>query len=304
VARQSALSLDPLMRLLLPFLLGCVIDPPVASRALGADAHTGRAVWMFRQTDGGWARSATPVAHAMSSLGLGMVDGAVVLTAQCWWDDCGSLLWRHIVGPPVHGIQSTDLEQWSPVMWRLVDPEDRVPIDTELRPTADGAEVWYYGTPSGQLGDPAMFDTPHTIFSARVEGERLVDPVARMTAPHLADPAPVTFRGQEMVFLTVRPGHAAGLAMGEPLQIVHTWEGVSVPHGVVVGDALWLWAHRVEEGRFVPVRSVSADGRHWSPWEAILPTAGTSCANPVGAVVQSEPVVFCVEEQVQPMGAL
>jgi hypothetical protein len=288
------------MQVLLPLLLGCLADSPVASEALTVDADAERRVWMFRRTGQTWARSAAPIAHSMSSLGAGIVGESVVLTSQCFWGDCGSVLWRHLAGPPVHAIASTDLETWAPRMWRLADPDDRIPIDTEIRANSDGAAVWYYGTPAGMMGDPAAFDTPHTIFSARVAGDRLVEPVAQMTAPQLADPAPVQFRGQQMVFLTVRPGHEIGLATGDPLAVTRTWTGVSVPHGMVVDDVLWVWAHRVQDGRFVPVRSVSLDGAEWSPWQAVLPTAGVSCGNPVGVVFDGEPVVFCVEETPMP----
>ncbi len=298
MAERAAVSWFPRMYVFLPFLLGCLSDPPVAAEALTADATAARRVWMFRRTDAGWTRRSAPVAHSMSSLGLGTVDGAVVLTGQCFWGDCGSIFWRNMVGPPVHGIQSSDLETWSPVMWRLKDLDDRVPIDTEIRSTPGGAEVWYYGTPAGQMGDPAAFEQPHNIYSARVEGDTLVDPVVRMTAPHLADPAPLRFGDKQLVFLTVKPGHEVGVAMGEPLRVVHTWRGVSVPHAMVVDGVIWAWAQRVEAGRFVPVRSTSRDGVNWSPWQAVLPTADRSCANPVGTVFASQPVVFCVEEPV------
>lgn len=277
-------------------LIGCLTDAPVAGDALRPDDAAGHRVWMFRHGSQGWVRENAPVAHSMSSLGLGSKDGRVVLTTQCFWGDCGSMLWRHLSGPPVHAISSADLQTWTPEMWRLVDPDDRVPIDTEFFFTEDGAQVWYYGAPAGQLGDPAAFGGTHTLYSATVQGDRLVNPVVRMTGPHLADPAPVMFRGALYVFATTKPGHEIAMATGEPLAISRTWRGVSVPHAMVVGDALWLWAHRVDAGRFVPVRAVSTDGKNWSTFEAVLPTAGVSCANPVGAVAVDGPVVFCVEE--------
>ncbi len=251
---------------------------------------------MFQQTPQGWTRSAEPIAHGMSSLGLGSDDSGLVLTAQCFWGDCGNVMWRHLVGPPVHGIRTEDLQTWSPAMWRLVDKEDRVPIDTELRQGEGGSEVWYYGTRAGAQGDPALHEQAHTIYRARVSDDRLVEPMAMLTGAHLADPAPVRFRGVDMVFLTTEPGRAISRATGTPLALNMRFEGVSVPHAMVVGESLWLWAHTVREGRHVPVRATSEDGESWTPFAAILPTEGIDCANPVGTVWQGQAVVFCVSE--------
>lgn len=276
--------------LLLLTLLGCS-DSPVASHTLDP-LRTQRPVWMFRQTADGWTRHPTPIAHGMSSLGLGTDGDALVLTAQCFWEDCGSVMWRHLVGPPVHGLSTQDLETWTPRMWRLDDPDDRIPIDTELR----GTEVWYYGTPAGEHGDPALRKAEHTIYRATISEDRLEAPVAVLSDAHLADPAPVSFGGRDMVFLTTLPGRAIGRATGVPLRVDKTWEGISVPHAMVVGDTLWLWAHTIRDGKHIPVRAVSKDGEQFSPFEAVLPTQDIDCANPVGMVWQDIPVVFCVSE--------
>lgn len=276
--------------LLLLTLLGCS-DSPVADLALDPE-RTDRPVWMYRQTAAGWQRQPEPVAHGFSSLGLGTDGDALVLTAQCFWGDCGSVMWRHLVGPPVHALSTKDLQTWEPQMWRLVDPDDRVPIDTELR----GDQVWYFGTQAGQRGDPALHQADHTIYRATISGDRLQAPKAVLVGPHLADPAPVHFKGRDLLFLTTLPGRAIGVASGDPMTVTKTWDHVSVPHAMVVGDALWLWAHTVREGRHVPVRATSTDGVNFSSFEAVLPTDGTDCANPVGMVWRSEPVVFCVSE--------
>ncbi|MAY80083.1 MAG: hypothetical protein CL930_04775 [Deltaproteobacteria bacterium] len=281
-------------------LFGCWGDAPVAHHALGSGGE--RSVWMFRKTDAGWRRNESPVAHGMSSLGLGQEGDSLVLTAQCFWGDCGSERIRRKVGPPVHAIRTADLNGWDAAMWRLKDTADRVPIDTEYRSDSQGGVVWYYGTAAGALGDPAHHAQPHRIFSARVVGDLLESPVLRMTGNGFADPAPLQVGTEQWLFLTTQPGRKIGLAKGEPLRLEREWDGVSVPHAMWVDDAIWLWAQRVEKGRMVPVRSISTDrGQTWSEWANPLPMEGMEgCGNPVGAVFNGIPVVFCVTE---PLGA-
>jgi len=222
----------------------------------------------------------------------------LVLTMQCFWSDCGSESKRKTDGPPVHALTTSDLKTWKAAMWRLKDPDDRVPIDTEFRAEAGQSQIWYYGTRAGALGDPARHKEPHAIYSAQVEGDRVVSPVLHLRGLGLADPAPLTVQGESWLFLTTQPGRSIGLAKGQPLRVVREWNGVSVPHAMVVGDAIWLWAQRVEQGQMVPVRSVSHDrGQTWSDWSTPLPVSDISgCGNPVGAIFQGDPVVFCVTE--------
>ena len=60
------------MLMFLLTLIACWGDPPVAGHAAGPGEN--RPVWMFRENAGRWTRSVEPVAHSVSSLGLG-VDG-------------------------------------------------------------------------------------------------------------------------------------------------------------------------------------------------------------------------------------
>ncbi|MGB0637910.1 MAG: hypothetical protein ACPGTU_01175 [Myxococcota bacterium] len=281
-------------------LFGCWGDAPVAHHALGSGAD--RPVWMFRKTDAGWSRNTEPVAHGMSSLGLGQNEKSLILTAQCFWGDCGSERLRKKIGPPVHAIQTQDLSRWEAAMWRLKDPADRVPIDTEYRSDTEGSQVWYYGTAAGALGDPAQHAQPHQIYSADVVDGLLESPVMHLRGNGFADPAPLRFQGQQWVFLTTDPGRKIGLAKGTPLRVEREWDGVSVPHAMIVNESVWLWAQRVERGKMVPVRSISKDGgQTWSQWSNPLPMEGLEgCGNPVGAVFKGTPVVFCVTE---PLGA-
>ena len=185
-------------------------------------------------------------------------------------------------------------------MIRLVDPDDRVPIDTEYRPKPGGGNIWYYGTVAGTPGDPAAHTAPHGIYKATIQGDRLVNPTRMITGPGLADPAPIQVDGKTFLFLTTVPGRSIGMATGDPLRVTRTWEGVSVPHAMRVGAEIWLWAQRIQNGRMTPVRIRSADsGQTWTDWEAPLPLEGIAgCGNPVGGVFRNTPVVFCVTEAI------
>lgn len=285
---------------LMLIMMGCWGDQPVADAAIGPG--TDRPVWLFEKTTTGWQRRPEPVAHSVSSLGLGLDSSRLILTAQCFWGDCGSEAKRAEIGPPVHTITTTDLQTFEAGMLRLVDPEDRVPIDTEYRSSSAGDQIWYYGTEAGTPGDPAEHKATHRIYSARVEKNRLVHPTLELQGPGLADPAPLTVDGQTLLFVTTLPGRAIGMATGNPRQVTKTWTGVSVPHAMLVDDEIWLWAQQVQAGRMVPVRVRSKDrGQTWTDWEAPLPLDGIDgCGNPVGGVFQDTPVVFCVTE---PIGA-
>ena len=280
-------------------LLGCWGDKPVAGAALGPG--TERPVWMFRLGADGWRRNKEPVANSASSLGLGVVNDRLVLTMQCFWGDCGSESKRHEIGPPVHWLSTADLERFEPGMIRLVDPDDRVPIDTEMRAKKGTSYVWYFGTQAGVLGDPAKHADAHNIYRAAVESSRLVRPTLMISGTGLADPAPLDVGDQQMVFLTTQPGRQIGMAQGTPLTIQKTWDRVSVPHAMLVGEDIWLWAQTVRFGKMVPVRTTSSDqGQTWSDWDAPLPLDGLEgCGNPVGAVFKETPVIFCVTEPLQ-----
>jgi hypothetical protein len=283
------------MFFLLAITIGCWGDNPVAGAALGAGDE--RPVWLFERGPSGWSRRPKAIAHKVSSLGLGINGDQLVLTMQCFWGDCGSERKRRTIGPPVHTLSTSDLAHFTPGMFRLVDPDDRVPIDTEYR---QGGAIWYYGTHAGVVGDPAAHKDPHSIYRATIVGDRIVDPQLMMTGPGLADPAPIQFRGDTLLFLTTQPGRAIGMAQGSPLRITKTWSGVSVPHAMVVGDEIWLWAQQVRQGKMVPVRSISRDGaQSWTDWQTPLPTDDIAgCGNPVGGVFRGTPLVFCVTEKI------
>jgi hypothetical protein len=88
---------------------------------------------------------------------------------------------------------------------------------------------------------------------------------------------------------------------GSPLQRRHRFQGVSVPHALVVDDALWLLATQVNQGRQQPVRAISRDGKTFSDFEPFLPLkADEVCASPVGVDLNGKIAVLCVEEPLRP----
>lgn len=279
------------------WLVGCVPDVPASGPVLVENPDARTHVWMFRSTNGVWTRHPSPLAHSMSSLGVGNLGDTLVLTGQCWWGSCGSEIHRWLSGPPVHGIQTRDLVTWTPAMWRLDDPAGMIPIDTEIVVRPEGTSLWYYGVPVGPRGDPAKRTADHRLRRASLDDGQFVQPVDVVVGPHLADPIPVWFRGERLLFATSRPGAEVSQYSGDPPVSVQTWKGVSVPHAMVVDDELWLWAQRIRNGRRSPVRARSSDGRTFTEWETPLPNPGKEdCANPVGTVFRGEPVMFCLSE--------
>ena len=110
-------------------LIACTwIDPPVVEAVVGPDPGAERHVWLFRQQpDGRFLRDEEPLAHSLSSLGLEVVEEALVLTAVGVWLGSVSEWRREWWGPPVHALRTVDLETWEPLLWRLSgDTLDRV----------------------------------------------------------------------------------------------------------------------------------------------------------------------------------
>jgi hypothetical protein len=274
------------------------IDPPVVEAVVGHDPGAERHVWLFReQADGTFQRDPAPFAHSLTSLGLAVVDDTLVLTALGVWMGSISEWRRNWLGAPIHGLSTTDLETWKPIIWRLHrDPADRAPIDPQLHVTPDGLSLFYLAVPPMERGDPALAPTDRTISRAKVDGGATWDADV-LTAPTLADPSPVSFLGQDWLFATTRPGNEITLFAGEPLARVRTWSGVSVPHAFVHDGKLELWANRWLGGQQVAVRTLSADGRNFTAWQQPLPIEGLRhCASPVGASWQGKIIVVCVDE--------
>jgi len=274
------------------------VDPPVVATVVGHDPGAERHVWMFRQQpNGSFQRDPVPIASSLSSLGLEVVDDALVLTAVGVWLGSVSEWRREWLGPPLHALRTTDLDTWEPLIWRLSgDAQDRVPIDPQLHATAAGVDLYYYAVPAMERGDPALHTTDHVIARATLDGGFTWQEDV-LSARNLADPSPVTFQGQTLLFATTRPGSEITLFSGDPLTRVRTWSDVSVPHAFVHDGVLQLWASRWRGSQQVAVRATSTNGRDFTAWDEPLPMAGLRhCASPVGASWQGQVLALCADE--------
>jgi len=258
---------------------------------------------MFTDSGSGFVAHENPIARDMSSLGLGVVDGEIWLTGLCWWPGCGSnaeMEIRQREGPLLFGIGTRDLSEWRALQWRLKGAGDLTPIDPEIRQTDDGIVLWYYGVPGQQHNDP-MNRTNHEIHTANLQGENFVSNGLLLRGHGLGDPAPITYKGEQLLFATTEAAQTSGVFTGQQPREVSKLEGVSVPFAFEVNGALWLLASKIINGHPTPVRATSNDGRNFSQWEEFLPTGNMEgCSSPVGAVVGETIAVFCVNEPTLP----
>ena len=248
--------------------LACRGPDPVAG-ALDAEPGAPFAVWASQSADGRlWTRRAEPVAHRMSSLGLHVDDrgdlaltGLFHTTPPTWWEE--------LVGDlQVFGLRY-DGEAYVSAAWPV---EDRYAV-AAVDPQGFEGGFWYYAA-EGRAGDPAVRAGEHHIRSSPPA-------VTRLVAEGLADPSPVRFGGELLLFATQVPD-AVVLAAGEPLAIRQRFPGVTVPFALEVDGALWLLAQGVVGGRRQPVVATSADGRTWSDWAPMIDMGRLqSCTSPV-----------------------
>jgi hypothetical protein len=287
-------------------LIGC--SSPQATQMAGEvlltpDPNARRQVWMFTDSGSGFVAHNTPIARDMSSLGLGVVDGELWLTGLCWWPGCGSeaeMERRRSEGPLLFGIATRDLNEWRALQWRLKGAGDLTPIDPEIRQTDSGVVLWYYGVSGSAHVDPMNRDT-HEIHTASLQGDNFVETGLLLSARGLGDPAPISYRGNELLFATTEAAQASAVFSGEPLRLASQMRGVSVPFAFEVNGVLWLLASKIVNGHPTPVRATSTDGVTYSQWEQFLPTGNMEgCSSPVGAVVGETIAVFCVNEPTLP----
>lgn len=242
-------------------------------------------VWAFHSTDGTrWSQQAEPVAEGLVSLGLAVADdGELWLSGldhtgvASWWE-------RNVTGPPVAGLRSRDGRTWEATSWSFDDEVDGAAVD----PQWFEGSLWYVhhqGT-----GDPVASGIPNDV--------RAVPPGAvQLSAVGLADPSPVRFGGELLVFATVYPHAVKGYA-GEPLAQFTSMAGLTVPFATVVGDELWLLAQRNVSGGRRPVLARSTDGRSFGKASPIDlgAAAPRSCTSPVLGPTPDGFVLLCVEE--------
>ena len=119
----------------------------------------------------------------------------------------------------------------------------------------------------------------------------------KISAVGLADPSPVRFGGELLVFATAYPHAVKGYA-GEPLAQFTSMAGLTVPFATVVGDELWLLAQRNVSGGRRPVLARSSDGRSFGSASPIDlgADAPRSCTSPVLGPTADDFVLLCVEE--------
>ena len=279
-------------------------EEPLSAALLVHEESPRRKLWLFRENGQEFTRQIPHVARDISSLGALMHEGELTLTGICWWPGCGSpeeMAKRHELGPLVFGLSTPDLESWTPLQWRLVDPLNYTPIDPQLHIGSEGLELWYFGVPGQAHRDPADRST-HDIRRATLESDgRFHAQETVLRAPGLADPAPIEFKGQKLLFATQFAAESIVVYRGTPLQQVARFEGVSVPFPMEVNGELWLLATRVINGRPQAVRAISRDGIQFSEFTSFLPLGSEEvCASPVGTVMDGTAVVFCVEEPILP----
>ena len=280
----------------LPLLLACAGPDPLA-QALGQDGpYAVVAYTSAGPPDWRWARAERPLAHGLSSMGLHDEDGGLALTglpmasAPTWWEEQRRDLavWGLRSEPGLTRARAADPAAWRVSRWPLEDPEAVSAIDPQR---FEGA-FWYYAA-EGTQGDPAHATGPHRL--------RASPPAqARWTGEGLADPSPVRFHGERLVFATAWP-EAVVLGVGEPPVEAARWSGVTVPYAAVVpgagGEVLWLLAQAVVAGKRQPVRAISLDGRTFSGFSPFLDLGPLpSCTSPVLARLADGYALYCVVE--------
>lgn len=265
--------------------------------ALRAGPEVPFEVWIYTASswEGPWVRAAAPLAAGVSSLGLHEEGGRLALTALPQRPPTAleelrkKLVVRGFLAEAgLTRARAGARDAWAPTSWPVDDPDSVSTID----PQRLEGQSWYYAA-LGRQGDPARADGDHALRSSPPAQERL-------RGPGLADPSPVRFHGELLLFATAHP-EAVVEAAGDPLAQIGRFSGVTVPFAREVpvgeGSELLLLAQAVLDGRRQPVRSLSADGRNWSAWSPVLdPAPPGSCTSPVLGALSDGWMLACVEE--------
>jgi len=259
-------------------------DPRLAETALRA----------FHSADGGqsWTLDPTPLARGLDSLGLSVrADGEVWVTVLDHVEE--PPWWEYHLGPRVRGMVRAPGGNWEREWWWPDVGDTRSVID----PQWHGDELWFVSRPFIGPGDPADVNEITTLRVA--PGGRSV-----YSALSLADPSPVTFKGELHVFVTELGRGVVHLA-GEPLTPRRTFGRVTVPFATIMNGELWLIAQTVVRGHRYPVVARSSDARQWTDFEPLLPLlpdGPQTCTSPVIGPQDGGLVLLCVDERVSGPG--
>lgn len=271
----------------------CGSDPMAEVLRADPDRPFQVRVFTAASLDGPWALAERPLATGMSSLGLHEeVDGALVLVGlpmvePSALDELLPMLkvWGLRTAGPLSRAEAADPSRWSPITVTVDDMDAVAAID----PQGYEGGWWYYAA-EGRGGDPALNTAPHAIRSSPPGRQR-------MLGPGLADPSPVRFHGETVLFVTAHPD-AVVMATGDDFAEKARFSGVSVPFArLMEADELLLLAQAPIQGRRQPVWSRTRDGAQWSAWQPVLdPGPLRSCTSPVLGRLSDGWMLACVEE--------
>lgn len=274
-------------------LLPCACRSDPLAGALDPSSDRPFRVWVYTASslEGPWRRSSAPLAAGLSSLGLhDEGEGRIALTGLPMGGSPGVFdelfpalrVWGLVSAPALNMAGAADPTRWQERTWDLDDPGTVAAIDPQR---LEGA-FWYYAA-RGRSGDPALADGPHEIRSSPPA-------TSRASAAGLADPSPVVFHGEQVLFATQHPDAVVRISGG---QLRDRWPGVSVPFAASVGEQLVVLAQAPVGGRRQPVWATSADGSQLSSWTAPLDLGPLqSCTSPVLGRLVDGWMIACVEE--------
>jgi hypothetical protein len=265
-------------------LIGCADPHPAVDPRLQATE-----LRAFTSADGGrtWELHPDAMARGFDSLGLSpRPGGGLWLTGHDHLADPPP--WERLLGPPLRGF-AYDGSRWSRHRWSMWGGSALAWID----PQWHGDELWHLSRLEDGAGDPVLGGGDNAI-RRYPQGDTLYQ------APRLADPMPVTFRGERHVFAT-QLGRGVVHLRGEPLVEQQRWAGVTVPFAwVAAEDELWLLGQAAIQGRRYPVRAISRDGSSFSAFAPLMtpPADGPrTCTSPVvGPLGDGRLVLLCVDE--------
>jgi|GEM_PF-2619406 len=266
-------------------VIGCAPEQPPPDPRL---AQTEVRAFVSADNGATWSLMAEPLAKGMDSLGLSIRDDGT------WWVTAldhseEPPWWEWYTGPRVRGLERTPDGTWSRRTWWVDTGDTRSVID----PQWFGDELWFASRPTAVSGDPA--DVQDAVELRVAPGGSVLYKVRG-----LADPSPVTFRGQRHIFIT-QLGKGVVQLSGTPLQPQRTWGGVTVPYATVIDDEIWLLAQVLQHGRRYPVLNRTSDGMAWTGWKPLVPmfdNGPNTCTSPVVGRAADQLILLCVDERV------